>query len=77
MIGIVGHNKMIDYIKCNLECDHSSMGIGSNFIAKVSLAQLADNTDTTYGFYTGLDNHTCYNYPLRNVINRDNMGNNK
>lgn len=56
---------MIDYIKCNLECDHSSMGIGSNFIAKVSLAQLADNTDTTYGFYTGLEVKGKHNSKIR------------
>lgn len=56
---------MIDYIKCNLECDHSSTGIGSNFIAKVSLAQLADNTDTTYGFYTGLEVKGKHNSKIR------------
>lgn len=53
---------MIDYIKCNLECDHSSTGIGSNFIAKVSLAQLAD---TTYGFYTGLEVRGKHNSKIR------------
>lgn len=46
---------MIDYIKCNFECDHDKNGVGSDFMAKIPLAQLQDDTYFPCGFYTGLD----------------------
>jgi len=49
MISIVGHNKMIDYIKCSFKCNHKF--IGNNFIIKTSI----NDFNNTYGFYTGLD----------------------
>ncbi len=44
MISIVGHNKMIDYIKCSFKCNHKL--VGNNFIVKISTKDLDSNIDS-------------------------------
>lgn len=63
MISIVGHNKMIDYIKCSFKCNHKL--VGNNFIVKISTKDLDSNIDSKYGFYTGLDVKGKYNSNIK------------